>query len=180
MKLNLTPVNLFVALAFGVLGLAGQSAASPAGPVSDSAKADFLVATSNAESATNVGSAEVLAHKKNIRDTTARLTSLSMNDDQASLDAILAELKNPDQEIRAAALSATVQFNDRSAIPALQKIAAETEDPYEKVEILKAIDYMKQPSFTEYLAHKREMATPTNAPAILSADTNSASAAVHP
>ncbi|MEI7533841.1 MAG: HEAT repeat domain-containing protein [Verrucomicrobiae bacterium] len=179
MKLNLASVNLFVALAIGVLGVADQSAALPTGPVSDSAKTDFLVVSTNTEPATNVVSPEVLAHKKNIRDTTARLTSLSMNDDQASLDAILVELKNPDKEIRTAALSATVQFNDRSAIPALQKIADETEDPDEKVEILKAIDYMKQPSFTEYLAHKREMAAPTNAPAILSAATNSAPA-VHP
>jgi hypothetical protein len=180
MKLNLTPVNLFAALAFGVLGLAGQSAASPAGPGSDPAKTDFLTTNANAEPATNVVSAEVLAHKKYVRDATSRLASLSMNDDQASLDAILVELKNPDKEIRAAALSATVQFNDRSAIPALQKIAAETEDPYEKVEILKAIDYMKQPSFTEFLAHKRALAAPTNTPAILSAGTNSAPAAVHP
>jgi hypothetical protein len=180
MKLNLTSVNLFVALAFGVLGVAGQSAALPTEPVSDPAMTNFLITNANVESATNLVSAEVLAHKKNIRDATARLTSLSMNDDQASLDAILVELKNPDKEIRAAALSATVQFNDRSAIPALQKIADETGGPDEKVEILKAIDYMKQPSFTEYLAHKREMAAPTNAPAILSAATNSAPAAVHP
>jgi HEAT repeats len=112
-------------------------------------------------------------HAKYVRETIARLETLESNNDQDSLNAILAEMKNPDKQIRTAALSATVQFNDRSAIPRLQEIAAQTEDPSEKAQILKAIDYMKLPSISEYLAQRRaSSAARTNAPAAPAAGTN--------
>ena len=90
-------------------------------------------------------------------ETISRLMSLQMNNDAASLAAILAEMKNPNKDIRKVALSAVIQFNDRSAVPELQKIADNTQDPFEKVDILKAIDYIKLPSFTEYMAYKRSL-----------------------
>lgn len=133
---------------------------------------------------TNALAAAELAHAKYVHETIERLVTLEMNDDPASLAAILAEMKNPDKAIRAAALKATIQFNDRSAVPALQKIADETTDPYEKVDILKAIDYIKLPSFTEYMAYRRALKAagqPTNAPAALSGgETNPPPAAAQP
>ena len=78
---------------------------------------------------------------------------MSWNDDTESRDAILSELKtNSDKTIRAAALEAAIQFGDRSVVPPLQAIAAQTDDPEEKQNILDAIDYINLPSLTEYLA----------------------------
>jgi len=124
--------------------------------------------------------AEELAHKKYQRETMARLAALEMNDDAASLAAILVEMKNPDPKIRSAALQATVQFNDRSAIPALQKIADETQDAFEKTDILKAIEYMKLPSLTELMTRNHSAGavhSPSNAPPIIAVPP---SAAGHP
>ena len=98
-----------------------------------------------------------------------------MNNDQDSLNAILVEMKNPDKRIRAAALEATIQFDDRSVILKLQEIATQTADPDEKAEILKAIDYIKLPSFTEYMAQQRALKAArkqTNAPSISPSATN--------
>ena len=116
---------------------------------------------------TNAPSAAELAQLKYEHDTIAQLTTLQANDDAASLSAILAELKNTNSTIRAAAVQAVVQFNDRSAIPVLQKMADATDDSSEKKEILKAIAYMKLPSLTEYLNQRRALEASraaTNAP----------------
>jgi hypothetical protein len=76
-----------------------------------------------------------------------------MNNDVQSRDTILSELKNnPDKKIRAAALEAAIQFDDRSVVPPMQEIAAQTQDPEEKASILEAIDYINLPSLAEYMA----------------------------
>ena len=85
----------------------------------------------------------------------AELGDLAMNNDPDSLNIILSELENPNREIRKGALEAAVQFGDRSAIPRMQEIAARTEDPAERADILAEIDYLKLPSLTEYLAARR-------------------------
>lgn len=93
------------------------------------------------------------AHEKYVVQRIKELNALAMNNDTASRDAILAEVKNnPDRRIRAAALQAAIQFDDRSVVPPLQDIAAQTGDPEEKANILAAIDYINLPSLTEYLA----------------------------
>jgi len=108
---------------------------------------------------------------RRIRQRALELNALAMNDDVASRDAILAEMQNPEKEIRKAALEAAIQTGDRSVVPRLQEVAATTEDPREKAEILAAIDYINLPSLTEYLAEQRSQnalgltnrhATPTN------------------
>ena len=66
-------------------------------------------------------------------------------------------MTNAEPLVRKAALNAVIQFNDRSAIPELQKIAEATVDPFEKVDILKAIDYIKLPSFTEMMAYQNSL-----------------------
>ncbi|HEY5297908.1 MAG TPA: hypothetical protein VIK59_08275 [Verrucomicrobiae bacterium] len=102
------------------------------------------------------------AHAKYVKQRTEELNDLAMNNDTDSRDAILAELRtNSDKQIRAAALEAAIQFDDRSVVPQLQQIADETEDPDEKADILAAIDYINLPSLTEYLAdHPAPAGTP--------------------
>ena len=114
------------------------------------------------------------AYENHVRQTIDRLYTLEMEKDQDSLNAILAELRNPDERIRAAALEATIQFGDRSVIPKLQEIAEQTADPAEQSAIFKAIDYLKLPSFSEYLAEKRalEAAGQTNTPSVSPSVTN--------
>ena len=60
---------------------------------------------------------------------TDRLQQWSMNNDPASLSNILADLTNPEKEIRDAAIEATKQFGSTNAIPALKAVAANTTDP---------------------------------------------------
>jgi hypothetical protein len=82
-----------------------------------------------------------------------QLEAWSRNSDVPSRDAILSELRNsPDRQIRAAALEAAIQFNDRSVVPSLKEIAEQTQNPDEKDAILEAIEYINLPSLTEYRA----------------------------
>lgn len=112
-----------------------------------------LVVATNAVAGTNALSEKEIAHQKEIHRVIEQFVSLQMNSDAASLATLLAGMTNAEPQIRKAALNAVIQFNDRSAVPALQKIADATSDPFEKVDILKAIDYIKLPSFTEYAAY---------------------------
>jgi hypothetical protein len=79
------------------------------------------------------------------QDRVAELMALAMNDDRDSLNTIRTELTNPDAEIRAGALAAVVQFGDRSVSPRLRQLAAQTDDPHEKVSILDAADQLDLP-----------------------------------
>jgi predicted component of type VI protein secretion system len=77
--------------------------------------------------------------------TAEELQTLAMHDDADSLNAILAELANPDPEIRAAAREAAVQFGDRAAVPLLRAAAAVTDDLEEKKALLDAADFLELP-----------------------------------
>jgi hypothetical protein len=90
----------------------------------------------------------------------AELQDLGTLDDPASLKAILAELANPDPEIRKAALDAAIQFSSRDAIPALAEAAARATDAEEKKELLEAIEFLKLPSLTEYLQQRGNASKP--------------------
>jgi len=85
----------------------------------------------------------------NVHDRVAELMALAMNNDSNSLAIIWSELANPDQEIRAGALAAVVQFGDRSVTPRLRELAAQTEEAKEKADINAAADYLELPSLTE-------------------------------
>jgi len=78
-----------------------------------------------------------------------KLQELQANDDAQSLQAILSELTNSDKEIRAAAVESTIQFGSRDAIPVLKDLAARTEDPDEKKELLDAAEFLALPTLTE-------------------------------
>ena len=88
-----------------------------------------------------------------VAERVAQLTQLGMSDDPADLKIILTELNNKNSEIRTSALAAVVQFGSKDAIPALKNEMSWTEDPEEKVEIKKAIDYLNLPSFEEFTAN---------------------------
>jgi hypothetical protein len=93
----------------------------------------------------------------NQSDASARcgeLLELSMNNDSASLDVILGELRNPDPAIRQAAVVAALQFGSRDAIPRLMETAQETEDGNERTNILEAIEFLKMPSLSEMISQK--------------------------
>ncbi len=86
------------------------------------------------------------------------LQDLGMEDDSASLDAILSELNNRDPSIRQAAVEAAVQFGSRDAIPRLTEAAAQTDDPKEKSAIVEAIEFLKLPTLTEALGQQSQPA----------------------
>ena len=88
-------------------------------------------------------------HEDYVRERIAELMELAMNDDSDSLDTIWAELSNPDKQIREGALEAVVQFGDRSVVPRLRELAAQTEDPAEKASILEAADHLDLPPLGE-------------------------------
>ena len=69
-----------------------------------------------------------------------------MNDDPDSLSNILADLTNPEKEIREAAIEAAKQFGSSDAVPALKKAAANTDDIKEKIAFLDAADFLSLPS----------------------------------
>ena len=81
---------------------------------------------------------------------------LSWNDDKESLDAILAELSNPDPKIRAAALEAAVNFSSQDAIPRLERVALATDNEDERQKLQEAADYLKLPRLDEVLAKRKK------------------------
>jgi hypothetical protein len=92
-------------------------------------------------------------HEEYVAKREAELTELGMSDDPADLKVIVSELNNKEPRIRSSALSAVMQFHSQDAIPALQHEIAWTDDPQEKVDLLKAIEYLKLPTFSEFQAN---------------------------
>ncbi|QJE96191.1 HEAT repeat domain-containing protein [Luteolibacter luteus] len=84
------------------------------------------------------------------------IESMAWENDDASLKNILAELRNPEAEIREAALGAVVTFGSKAAIPHLEDLARTTEDPAEKLSLLKTAENLKIPSATEYFAKAKK------------------------
>jgi hypothetical protein len=70
------------------------------------------------------------------------------------LEKLLAEVRNPEPEIREAALDAITQSGNRAAIPGLREAAAQTTDAEEKQAILETIEFMSLPTLTEILRGK--------------------------
>jgi hypothetical protein len=95
-------------------------------------------------------------HRAWLKDRGEALMDLSWNDDKESLDGILAELSNPDPEIRAAALAATLNFGSRDAIPRLEALALATDDTLERKKLQDAAAHLKLPTLTEMLAKRKK------------------------
>jgi hypothetical protein len=86
-------------------------------------------------------------HEAAIDAETDRLQQWSMNDDPASLSNILADLTNPEKEIRKAAIEAAKQFGSTNAIPTLKAVAANMTDTDEQIDLLDAANFLSLPSF---------------------------------
>jgi hypothetical protein len=84
-------------------------------------------------------------HEDYVSKRVAELMDLAMTDDTISLYSILSELNNNDPQIREAAVTASVQFKNLEAIPALQDAYTRSDDPEEKIRIAKAIDFIATP-----------------------------------
>jgi hypothetical protein len=84
-------------------------------------------------------------HEARVNERIAQLQDLAMNNDPGSLNTILSALGDPDAPVRKAAVEAAIQFGSQDAIPALQDAAAQTEDPQEKIDLLKAVEFLKIP-----------------------------------
>jgi hypothetical protein len=84
-------------------------------------------------------------HETYVIQRKAQLSEMGMTDDPANLKTILSELENPDQRIRQAALTATIDFGSKDAIPNLQNEMNWATDPQEKVDIKKAIEFLELP-----------------------------------
>jgi HEAT repeats len=90
---------------------------------------------------------------------TARITAiqdLGWFDDAESLRKILAELRNPLPEIRAAAVAATRAYGSRDAIPYLTIKAEETGDPLEQKALMDLVEHLKLPTVVEQLESESE------------------------
>ena len=98
-----------------------------------------------------------------LQATINHLEELMMNDDDASLQAILKELTNTNAIIRHEAIEATIQFGGHTAVPVLQGLAARTWDPNEKKELLDAAEFLTLPSWSEVKAQNPGMKLPAGA-----------------
>jgi hypothetical protein len=78
----------------------------------------------------------------------AELCQIGVSQNPAALHTIITELHNPDPDIRQTALAAAMDFGSKEAIPALKNEMAWAEDPREKVEIQKAIEFLELPPFS--------------------------------
>ena len=89
-----------------------------------------------------------------VRSQVIRLGNLSLESDSGSLNAILTELTNANKIVREAALDAAMDFGSKDAAPGLRAAAATVEDPYEKVALLEAADFVELPSFLDIVAER--------------------------
>jgi hypothetical protein len=79
----------------------------------------------------------------------AYLADLGMQSDMPALTVILSELSNRDPEIRSAAREAAIQFGSRDALPELEKVMSQIDEPHEKADMAKAIELLSLPNVTE-------------------------------
>jgi hypothetical protein len=86
-------------------------------------------------------------HDEYVQERDAQIHQMGMSHNPAALPTILAELHNTDPAIRATALTATMDFGSKDAIPALKNEMTWAEDPREKVEIQRAINFLQVPPF---------------------------------
>lgn len=77
---------------------------------------------------------------------TAELEDLGMAGDASALFTIESELDSRDPRIQKAAVSAAIQFGSRDAIPALRQAYDHTDDPAQKLNLQKAIEFLELPS----------------------------------
>ena len=148
---------VFCVLILGGAFLLKQHRASTSGPPASAKAVPPAPATASnalagiapppAPAATNIMTPE--QRQDAITAETDRLQEWSTSSDPGDLANILADLNNPEKEVRAAAIEATKQFGSASAIPTLKAAAANTTDPEEQTALLEAADFLSLPSITD-------------------------------
>jgi hypothetical protein len=113
---------------------------SPPGPEKSPAATGFATGDS---ADTENGDYEVY-----VANRITELENLGMTGNPNSLAGIESEFDNRDPRIQKAAVAAAVQFGSPDAIPALQDAYRHLDDPAQKVNIQKAIDFLKLPSLS--------------------------------
>ncbi len=78
-----------------------------------------------------------------------RLLDWARNNDPQSLSNILADLNNPDKDVREAAIEAAKQFGSTNAIPALKAAAMNSTDTDEQMDMLEAASFLALPSIND-------------------------------
>ncbi len=84
-----------------------------------------------------------MRHEEFVNGKIVWLQNLAMTSDPAALQTILAELSNPEERIRQAAVAAAVQFGSADAIPVLEDAAYSAQTPQEQAAIQKAIELLR-------------------------------------
>jgi hypothetical protein len=105
--------------------------------------------TASEETTNDSTNAENVDYEVYVVNRITELENLGMTDDPNSLAEIESEFDNRDQQIQKAAVAAAVQFGNRDAIPALQDAYRHFDDPEQKVNIQKAIDFLELPTMAE-------------------------------
>lgn len=126
---------------------ASAEVAPPAPVTASNALANIAPPPALATAATNVITPE--QRQDAITAETDRLQEWSTSSDPGDLANILADLNNPEKEVRAAAIEAAKQFGSPSAIPTLKAVAATSTDPEEQTALLEAADFLSLPSITD-------------------------------
>lgn len=120
-------------------------------PATPRAREDTVAAKILSNAAVEIAPVSQQAHEEFVSKRSDELMGLAMEKSPEAHQQIVDELKNPDKEIRKAALEAIQQADDRSVVPQMRQIADQTDDPAEKQAILEAIDFINLPTLTEYL-----------------------------
>ena len=125
-------------------GTAGQwgSGHSPASPAK-------IQPDSRAVTVVGAGEPSAAIYEDYVNQRTVELEDLGMTGDSNSLITIESELDSRDPRIQAAAVSAAIQFGSRDAIPALRDAYGHTDDPAQKLNLQKAIDFLELPTESE-------------------------------
>ena len=92
------------------------------------------------------------ASTNTVEERVIELSELGMKNDAESFHKILETLDDPEPEIREAAVEAVLQFGDRRAVPALNALAAQTQDAEERARVLEAVEFLNLPSLSEVRA----------------------------
>jgi hypothetical protein len=81
-----------------------------------------------------------------VADRITELENLGMTGNPDSLAGIESDFDNRNPRIQKAAVAAAVQFRSRDAIPALEDACRHLDDPGQKINIQKAIDFLELPA----------------------------------
>jgi hypothetical protein len=114
-----------------------------------SGRAPGSTGTNVIESTSPADNSADAANEMDVAARIAELERLGMTDESNSLLMIESDFDSREPRIQEAAVAAAVQFGSRDAIPALQYVYLQFDDPEQKLNIQKAIGLLELPSMGE-------------------------------